>query len=382
LNKHSLEELTAMREYLTDNLAKGFIVNSKAPFASSVLFVRKADGSLRFCIDYRKLNAITKKNRYPLPLIDETLACLAKAKIFTKLDIRQAFHRIRIAPESEELTAFRTRYGLFQYKVLPFGLTNGPATFQGYINDTLRDLLDVICTAYLDDILIYSSDELEHEVHIKQVVEQLQAARLQANIKKCEFSVKRTKYLGFIISTDGIQVDPDKVQAIADWQQPRTVRGVRSFLGFCNFYRRFIRDYSYIAAPLTQLTRTNHKFVFDKAYTQAFETLCNRLVSAPLLAHYDANSQCLLETDASDTVVAAVFSQRGLDGEWHPVGYFSKTMAPAETNYPIYNKEMLAVVKALQHWRAELEGTADAVKVITNHKALEYFMSSKLLSAR
>ena len=173
LNKQSVEELTAMRDYLYDNLEKGFIIESKAPFASPVLFVRKSDGSLRFCVDYHKLNALTKKNRYPLPLIDETLARLSKAKIFTKLDIRQAFHRIRVSPESEELTAFRTRYGLFQYKVLPFGLTNGPATFQSYINDVLRDLLDVTCTAYLDDILIYSDNELEHEAHVKQVVERL-----------------------------------------------------------------------------------------------------------------------------------------------------------------------------------------------------------------
>jgi transposase InsO family protein len=382
LNKHSLEELVAMRDYLASNLAKGFIVSSKAPFASPVLFARKGDGSLRFCVDYRKLNALTKKNRYPLPLIDETLARLSRAKIFTKLDIRQAFHRIRMDPASEELTAFRTRYGLFQYKVMPFGLTNGPATFQSLINDALRDLLDVTCTAYLDDILIYSEDELQHETHVKEVIERLHKAGLQADIKKCEFGVKRTKYLGFIISTDGIQVDPDKVKVIEDWSYPRTVKGVQSFLGFCNFYRRFIRDYSKIAAPLTQLTRTNHEFSFDDKCIQAFDTLRSMLTKAPLLAHYDLESQCLLETDASDTVVAAVFSQKGLDGEWHPVGYFSKTMAPAETNYPIYDKEMLAIVKALQHWRAELEGTKDPVEVITDHKALEYFMTSKSLSAR
>jgi predicted aspartyl protease len=382
LNKHSIEELETMRDYLTANLQKGFVVTSKAPFASPVLFARKSDGSLRFCVDYRKLNSLTKKNRYPLPLIDETLARLSKAKVFTKLDIRQAFHRIRISPESEELTAFRTRYGLFQYKVLPFGLTNGPATFQSYINDTLRDLLDVICTAYLDDILIYSEDELQHEAHVKQVIDRLQAAGLQADIKKCEFSVKRTKYLGFIISTDGIQVDPDKIQVIKDWEPPKTVKGVQSFLGFCNFYRRFIRSYSQIAAPLTQLTRADHEFVFDSKCTQAFDKLKAMLMSAPLLAHYDLDSQCMLETDASDTVVAAVFSQKGLDGEWHPVGYFSKTMAPAETNYPIHDKEMLAIVKALQYWRAELEGTKDHIEIITDHKALEYFMSSKLLSAR
>jgi hypothetical protein len=382
LNKQSVEELTAMRDYLYDNLGKGFIVGSKAPFASPVLFVRKPDGSLRFCVDYRKLNALTKKNRYPLPLIDETLARLSKAKIFTKLDIRQAFYRIRMSPESEELTAFRTRYGLFQYKVLPFGLTNGPATFQSYINNVLRDLLDVTCTAYLDDILIYSDDEVEHETHVKQVVERLRDAGLQADLKKCEFSVTRTKYLGFIISTDGIQVDPEKVKVVADWKPPRTVKAVQSFLGFCNFYRRFIRDYSQIAAPLTRLTRKDHAFTFNESCAQAFATLKARLVNAPLLAHYDVDSQCLLETDASDTVVAAVFSQKGLDEEWHPVAYFSKTMAPAETNYPIYDKEMLAIVQSLQHWRAELQGTTDPIEVVTDHKALEYFMTSKVLSAR
>jgi RNase H-like domain found in reverse transcriptase/Reverse transcriptase (RNA-dependent DNA polymerase)/Integrase zinc binding domain len=382
LRSQTTEELVAMKEYLAANLAKGFITPSHAPFAAPVLFARKGDGSLRFCVDYRKLNQYTKKNRYPLPLIDETLVRLARAKVYTKLDIRQAFHRIRMSPGSEELTAFRTRYGLFQYKVLPFGLTNGPATFQSHINTALHDLLDVTCTAYLDDILIFSDNESEHEKHVKQVVDRLRSAGLQADIKKCEFGVKRTKYLGFIISTDGVQVDPEKVQVVASWQRPRTVKGVQSFLGFCNFYRRFIRDYSRIAAPLTRLTRNDHAFDFNTECITAFEKLRHCLLSAPLLAHYDAGSQCMLETDASDTVVAAVFSQKGLDGEWHPVGYFSKTMAPAEINYPIHDKELLAIVRSLEHWRSELEATGHDINVITDHKALEYFMTSKLLSAR
>jgi hypothetical protein len=226
LNKHSLEELVAIHEYLASNLAKGFIELSKSPFASLVLFACKGNGSLQFCIDYCKLNTLTKKNRYLLPLINKTLAYLGKAKIFTKLDIRQAFHRICISPDSEELTAFRTRYRLFQYRVMPFGLTNGPAIFQSYINDTLRDLLDITCTAYLDDILVYSEDELQHEVHVKQVIERLYKAGLQADIKKCEFRVKRTKYLGFIIGTDRIQVNPNKVKVIEDWHYPYTVKGV------------------------------------------------------------------------------------------------------------------------------------------------------------
>jgi predicted oxidoreductase len=201
---------------LVKNLDKGFIDGSQALFAAPVLFVKKANGSLRFCINYRKLNNLTRKDRYPLPLIDETLARLAKAKIYTKLDIRQAFHRIRMDPASEELTTFRTRYGVYKCKVLPFGLTNGPATYQRYINDVLFEYLDDFCTAYLDDILIYSEDPLEHETHVKKVLDRLRTAGLQADIKKSEFHVTSTKYLGFIVTINGIRVDPEKVEVVSN----------------------------------------------------------------------------------------------------------------------------------------------------------------------
>ncbi|CAG8982090.1 hypothetical protein HYALB_00013971 [Hymenoscyphus albidus] len=201
LCKQSLAELEAIREYLRENLAKGFIAPSNAPYASPVLF-----------------------DRYPLPLIEETLARLAKAKIFTKLDIRQAFHRIRVAATSEDLTTFRPRYGAFKCKVLPFGLANGPATFQRYMNSALAEYLDIFCTAYLDDILIYSEDPLEHEEHVRKVLKKLEEHGLHADIKKCEFKVKKTKFLGFIIGTDGIQVDPAKINTITQWQRPKTVK--------------------------------------------------------------------------------------------------------------------------------------------------------------
>jgi transposase InsO family protein len=382
LYNQSVDELKATKQYLVENLAKGFIVPSQAPFASPVLFVKKASGGLRFCIDYRKLNAITRKNRYPLPLIDETLTRISKAKIFTKLDIRQAFHRIRMHPESEDLTTFRTRYGSYKCKVLPFGLTNGPATFQHLMNDTLMEYLDDFCTAYLDDILIYSDNELEHEAQVKKVLERLRAAGLQADIKKCEFGVKRTKYLGFIVSTDGIQVDPEKVSTILQWNYPRSVKGVQSFLGFCNFYRRFIRNYGSIARSLTKLTRKHSTFVFDEICRKAFDELKARLASAPLLYHFDSERQSMLETDASDAVVAGVFSQLGPDGDWHPVAYFSKTMLPAECNYSIHDKEMLAIVRSFEQWRAELEGTPVPIQIFSDHKALEYFMTTKALTGR
>jgi transposase InsO family protein len=382
LYKMSTEELQAVKEYLLENLHKGFIETSQAPFAAPVLFVRKPNGSLRFCIDFRKLNQLTRKDQYPLPLIDETLARISSAKIFTKLDIRQAFHRIRIDPASEELTTFRTRYGSYKCKVLPFGLTNGPATYQRYMNDVLFEYLDDFCSAYLDDILIYSENELEHQEHVRKVLLRLREAGLQADIKKCEFGVQRTKYLGFIISTDGIEVDPEKVSIVRNWRAPETVRGIQSFLGFCNFYRRFIRDFGVIARPLIQLTKTGVPFSFGKACWDAFEELKARLTSSTVLRHYNPELQSMIETDASDGVIAGVFSQQHPNGEWYPVAYFSKTMAPAECNYEIHDKEMLAVVRSLDQWRPELQGTHKRIQIYTDHKALEYFMTTKQLTGR
>jgi hypothetical protein len=202
------------------------------------------------------------------------------------------------------------------------------------------------------------------------------------DIRKCEFNVTQTKYLGFIISTDGITTDPEKTAAIRDWVYPRTVKGIQSFLGFCNFYRRFIKDYSRIARPLTQLTRKGNPWVFDQACQDAFKELQKRLVSAPLLAHYYPGRAVKLETDASDGVIAAVFSQFQDDQQWHPVAFFSKTMDQAEFNYPIHDKEMLAIVRAFDQWRAELEGTETPIQVVTDHRALEYFMTTKVLTAR
>src|SRR5450432_416806 len=382
LYKMTIEELEVVKQYLIDNLAKGFIEPSQAPFASPVLFVKKPNGELRFCIDFRKLNQITRKDQYPLPLIDETLARIGKAKVFTKLDIRQAFHRIRMNPESEELTTFRTRYGSYKCKVLPFSLTNGPATYQRYMNDVLFDYLDDFATAYLDDILIYSEDPSEHQIHVKKVLQRLRDAGLQVDIKKCEFGVPRTKYLGFIISTAGIEVDPDKVSVVQDWKAPNTVRGIQSFLGFCNFYRRFIRDYGKIAKPLVRLTKTGIPFMFDKACWEAFEELKARLTGSEILRHYDPTLQSMIETDASDGVIAGVLSQLHLDKEWYPVAYFSKTMAPAECNYHTHDKEMLAIVKSLDQWRPELQGIAKKIQIFIDYKALEYFMTTKQLTGR
>ncbi|KAJ8105804.1 hypothetical protein ONZ43_g7278 [Nemania bipapillata] len=385
LYRMSLEELEAVREYIVEQLRKGFIQPGNAPFAAPVLFVRKPGGGLRFCVDYRKINALTKKDKYPIPLIDETLARIAKAKIFTKIDVRQAFNRIRMHPESEDLTTFKTRYGAFKYKVLPFGLSNGPATFQRYINNALSEYLDDFCSAYIDDVLIFSENIEEHRIHVKRVLEKLREAGLQADIKKCEFHVEETKYLGFIVGKDGIKVDPEKVAVVRDWNAPTTVKGVQSFVGFCNFYRKFIYAYSRIAKPLFKLTCKGAMFVWTQECQMAFDALKAALISAPVLAHFDFNKETKVETDASNGVTAGVLSQRDSENdEWHPVAYVSETMHNAELNYGIPDKELLAVVRALKCWRPELVGLQreKPFLVVTDHQALEYFSTKQRLNLR
>jgi len=378
----SREELMVLRQYLDEHLAKNFIRSSRSPFASPVLFVKKPGGGLRFCVDYRALNEITIRNRYPIPLIQETLDRLAKARYFTKLDVIAAFNKIRIREGDEKYTAFRTRWGLFEYLVMPFGVKNGPSTFQQYVNDTLREFLDVFVTAYIDDILIYSSSLSEHRKHVRMVLERLRDAGLQCDITKCNFHVSEVKYLGLIITRDGIKMDPAKVAAIQEWESPRNIRDVRAFLGFTNFYRRFIAHFSKVVKPLVELTKKGMKFQWSSACEQAFQELKKRFVTAPILAHFDPDLESVVEADSSDHAQGGVLSQYGKDGILRPVAFFSRKLAPAETNYEIYDKELLAIVRCFEQWRPELEGSLFPIRVLTDHKNLQYFMTTKQLSHR
>lgn len=378
----SRDELLVLREYLEENLGKGFIRASRSPAASPVLFVRKPGGGLRFCVDYRALNALTVKNRYPIPLIRETLDRLCRARYYTKIDIIAAFNRLRIAKGDEWKTAFRTRYGLFEYLVMPFGLTNGPASFQHYVNDALREHLDIFCTAYLDDILIYSNSLEEHKRHVKQVLQRLREFGLQADIAKCEFHVQEVKYLGLIVDTNGIRMDPRKVSAVVDWPTPKSVKDIQSFLGFANFYRRFIRDFATKANPLTKLTKKDTPFTWNTECEKAFTELKRAFTSAPILQHFDPDKPSTVECDSSDYVNAGCLSQPDGVGVLHPVAFFSRRMIPAECNYDIYDKELMAIVRAFEEWRAELEGTEMPVEVISDHKNLQHFMTTKRLSRR
>jgi transposase InsO family protein/predicted aspartyl protease len=375
-------ELLVLRKTLTEYLDKGFIRVSNSPAAAPVLFVRKPGGGLRFCVDYRGLNQVTRKDRYPLPLIHETLRNVGKAKWYTKLDVIAAFHKIRIAEGDEWKTAFRTRYGLYEWMVTPFGLANAPSTFQRYINWALRDFLDEFCSAYIDDVLIYTDGTREqHQEHVRRVCERLDKAGLQVDIDKCEFEVKSTKYLGFILEVGkGVRMDPEKVKAILEWESPKSVKAVRSFLGFANFYRKFIANFSELTLPLTQLVRKDIAFQWTDKAEESFQALKQKFTIGPDLVQFDSDRPTILETDSSGWSVGGVLLQL-VDGLWRPCAFYSKKNNPAECNYEIYDKEMLAIVRCFEEWEPDLR-SLEHFEVRTDHKNLEYFMTARQLTER
>ena len=378
----SPHELDVLREYIDDNLKKGYIRHSQSPCGAPILFVKKADGSLRLCVDYRGLNNITTKNRYLLPLIGELLNRLGKAKYFTKFDMRDGYHLLRMALGEEWKTAFCCRYGLFEYQVMPFGLCNAPGTFQHFVNDTFSDYLDDFLAAYLDDLLVYSNTLKEHKRHVRLVLKRLQAAGLHIKPQKCQFHVTEVSFLGFLISEKGIRMDPAKVAAITTWPVPRSVHDIQVFLGFANFYRRFIDKYSRIASAITALLKKGVPFLWTPKAQAAFENLKKAFTTAPILRHFDQSRPAIIETDASDYAEGGVLSQLGDDGELHPCAFFSRKFKDAEINYEIYDKEMMAIVDCMETWRHHLEGSGHRATVYSDHKNLLWFTETKVLNRR
>ena len=379
----SAPERKAMDDYISNSLSAGIIRPSSSPAGAGFFFVGKKDGSLRPCIDYRGLNDITVKNRYPLPLLTSAFELLQGATVFTKLDLRNAYHLVRVREGDEWKTAFNTPSGHYEYLVMPFGLTNAPAVFQALVNDVLRDMLNKFVFVYLDDILIFSKNMSEHICHVQLVLRRLLENSLYVKAEKCEFHVKSATFLGFIVAEGSIQMDPAKVSAVTDWPVPENRKKLQQFLGFANFYRRFIRNYSTVAAPLTALTSTKQPFAWTPEANKAFATLKDRFTSAPILQMPDADRQFVVEVDASDVGVGAVLSQRaGEDNKLHPCAFFSRRLSSAERNYDIGNRELLAVKLALEEWRHWLEGSTVPFLVWTDHKNLEYIRSAKRLNPR
>ncbi|SJL08820.1 uncharacterized protein ARMOST_12191 [Armillaria ostoyae] len=374
-------EQKELDKFLDENLASGRIKPSKSPMASPFFFVKKKDGTLHPVQDYRKLNEMTIKNRYPLPLISELMDKLGSAKYFTKLDVRWGYNNVRIRKDDEWKAAFRTNRGLFEPTVMFFGLTNSPATFQWMMNDIFKDLIATgKITVYLDDILIFSKTLEEHRKITHRVLALLRKHKLFLKAEKCEFEVLETKYLGVIISEGSIRMDPIKLAGIAEWPAPTKKKELQSFLGFANFYRRFIKGYSDIVRPMTCLTG-KEAWTWGTAQQLAFQQLKNRFAIDVILRIPTEKGQFRVEADASEGAIGAVLSQEQ-DGKWRPVAFLSKALTITERNYEIYDKELLAIMLALDEWRHYLMGAAVDFEIWTDHQNLQYFRKPQKLNRR
>ncbi len=372
-----------LKQDLDKDLAAGRIRPSKSPYSSPVIYVKKKDGTWRRCHDYRALNLLTKRNNYPLPRISELLDQLSGAKWFSKIDLNGAFHQVRMAEDSIEKTAFTTRYGSFEFLVMPFGLTNAPAVFMSLMNTELHDMLDKFVIVYIDDILVYSKTEQEHEQHLRQLFIRLRERKLYAKPSKCELFKQSIPFLGHIISGDGISMDPEKVKAITEWPVPKTVEDVQRFLGLAGYYRKFIQDYATLTACLYDLTHQDAVWKWTDTCNDTFNDL-KHMISEPkygVLAIADGSKPFIVKTDASGFAIAGELSQIGTDGEPHPIAFYSKKMNSAERNYPVHEQELLAVIQCLREWRHYLEGQPDT-QVHTDHRSLEHLFRQKELSRR
>ena len=376
-------EQEELDRFLEENLRKGYIVPSKSPMASPVFFVKKKDGKLRLVQDYRKLNEFTVKNRYPLPLATDIISRLRQARYFTKFDVRWGYHNVRIKEGDEWKAAFVTNQGLFEPRVMLFGLTNSPATFQALMNSIFADLIAAGKVAvYLDDILIFSATLEEHRQVTHEVLRRLQEHDLYLRPEKCEFERTEVEYLGLVIREGEVAMDPVKVKAVTEWPAPKNLRELRGFLGFANFYRRFIRDFSKHARPLNDLTKKDVSWTWGLAQQHAFAALKDAFTREPVLVSWDPARPTRVEVDASGFATGGVLLQRLDDGLWHPVAFRSESMTDAERNYEIYDREMLAIVRALEDWRHYLEGLPEPFEIVTDHRNLEYWRTAQNLSRR
>ncbi|QRW18196.1 Retrotransposable element Tf2 protein [Rhizoctonia solani] len=357
-------ESKALKKHIDEELVTGKIRPSTSSASAPVMFVKKADGSLRLVVDYRKLNDVTHKNVYPLPRQDDLMAKLRHAKIFTKLDLCWGYNNVRIKEGDKWKTAFRTKYGLFKYLVMPF------------------DLIDVTVVIYLDDILIFSENPKDHPTHVREVLSRLMKNQLFCKLSKCHFHVTTVDYLGIVISPTGFSMDQKKIEAITTWPQPQTVKQVQAFLGFVNYLRRFIPNFSSVARPLRNLTKKESPWSWDVLEEQAFQELKALVTKAPVLIYSNPNLPYYLETDASGVAMGAILSQRGEDNRLHPVAYMSKSFSGAEANYDTHDKELLAIIKALEEWRIFLEATDRPIQVFTDHRNLEYWMQARTFNQR
>lgn len=355
-------------------LDEGIIEPSNGPYASPIVVVTKPDQSTRLCIDYRKLNLSTKRDCYPLPLISDSLDALCDSSWFSCLDLSSGYYQVLMDPSDKEKTAFTSHEGLFQFRVMSFGLCNAVATFQRLMETVLRGLHWKTCLLYIDDVIVFANKFDTHIQRLDNVLERIAQAGLKISPKKCHFFQKQVKFLGHIVSEDGVSTDPQKVECVSNWPQPRTVHDVRSFLGTCSYYRRFIPLFSDLARPLNKLTEKGAKFVWTNDCENSFQILKEKLTQSPVLAYPCMNKPFILDTDASGYGIGAVLSQV-VDGLEKPISYFSRSMNKHERNYCVTRRELLAIVESVKHFHHYLYGSSFNVR--TDHGALNWLRRFK-----
>ena len=351
----------------------GLIREGHGAWSSPVVLVKKKDNSWRFCVDYRQLNEVTTKDAYPLPRIDDSLDALGGSKLFSTLDLTSGYWQVELEEDAKDKAAFVTRSGLWEWEVLPFGLTSAPSTFERLMETVLRGLHWETLLIYLDDIIVFSKDLDTHLERLGEVFTRLRQAGLKLKPSKCTLFAQRVQYLGHVVSGNGIETDESKVQSVRDWPIPQHKRDVRAFLGTCGYYRRFISNYSEISRPLSQLSSAHTPFRWDAKCQTAFDDLKQRLMQAPVLAYPDYALPFILDTDASQVGAGAVLSQVR-EGVEQVVAYYSKMFTPEETNYCVTRKELLAIVKAVKHFRPQLYGRQFTVR--TDHASLAWLMKN------
>lgn len=372
--------LPIARKEMVENEIKRMLQNdiiepSNSPWASGLVVVEKKDGTPRLCVDYRRLNEkVLKRDCYPIPRIDESIDTLTGSKWFSTLDLASGYWQVEVNPEDKEKTAFSTHMGLFQFNVMPFGLSNAPATFERLMESVLSGLHWQTCLVYLDDIIVFSDTFESHIERLSKVLERIEKAGLKISPKKCQLFQHKVNYLGHIVSSEGVATDPSKVEAVQNWPQPRNVHDVRSFLGTCSYYRRFIKGFAHIAKPLHKLTEKNNKFSWSSECEQAFQLLKNALVTSPILGYPSLDEMFILDTDASAFGIGAVLSQT--DGKTERViAYYSKSLSKSERNYCVTRRELLAIIESVKHFHHYLYGKKFLIR--TDHGALRWVLKFK-----
>ncbi|UYV73827.1 hypothetical protein LAZ67_11001042, partial [Cordylochernes scorpioides] len=370
----SPKERDIIKDQIDEMLKEGIIRPSSSPWSFPVILVKKRDGKFRFCVDYRKLNEVTVKDVYPIPRIDDVMDTLQGSKYFSAIDLRSGYWQVEIEEKDKEKTAFTTTHGLYEFNVMPFGLCNAPATFERNMDNVLGNLRWQICLCYLDDVIIYSSDFPTHLKRLEAVLKCFSESNLKLNDRKCRFAFEELEILGHITNQQGIKPAEYNIKAVRDFPQPKKVKEVQSFLGMCSYYRKFIKDFSLIADPLTGLIRKNAQFTWTEKQEEAFQNLKKALINPPILGHFDPNAATYIHTDASNIGLGATLVQI-ICGEEKVISYLSRTLSKAEQNYSTTEKECLAVVWAISKLRPYLYGRH--FKIITDHHALCWLKNLK-----